>query len=161
MRQIVVLFLVATLFGCSSKDEPRAELRIPVLTECVDTINRAKSHYLNTSSSQPYELDIDIVKFDETGSLYDGPVGMATLVSIGEWKTLDGGSPLAYLRLTANGIFADCAPSSTLTILFENNPSVTAKEVASIAKSKGAKEVEISSQGVTIKFNDGSYEYPF
>ena len=160
--RILILPLIATiLFGCAESEAPRVELRIPLLSACVETVNRAKSHYLSTSKEKSYKLDVELMEFDDVHHLYSGPIGMATLVSIGEWQTLDGGEPIEYLQLTANGIFADCAPSNSLSLSFEDNPGMSAKDLASIAKDKGVSVVEMSDSGVTIKFNDGSYVYPF
>lgn len=161
MKKIATIILISALAGCSTKESARVELHIPLLSECIDIVNRAKAHLIDTSANKSYKLDIELVNFDEAGNLYEGPVGMATLVSIGEWQPLDGSTPLDYLRLTASGIFASCSASNSLTIKFEDNPELSARELASIAQSKGVKNISISSEQVIIKFNDGSYVYPF
>ena len=56
----------------------------------MSTIEKAKIHFLESSANKPYKLDILIVPFDNTHHHYNGPIGMATLVSIGEWSPFDG-----------------------------------------------------------------------
>ncbi|WP_197472124.1 hypothetical protein, partial [Oleiphilus sp. HI0067] len=89
------------------------------------------------------------------------PIGVATLLSTDGWQTLDGGSPKAYLELTANGIFADCAPISMTSIKLDDAPDLTVKSLAYIAQKEGAKNIDISTEEVIMTYNDGSYDYPF
>lgn len=160
MRYFLIFIVIFYLSGCS-QGEPSVSLRIPVLPECKATVERAKAHYLKSSSDNAYQLNINIELFDSTHHHYDGPIGMATLVSVGKWSTLDGGSPIDYLQTTANGIFADCAPINSLSLKFDDHPEMSAKDLATIARGKGANSISLSQEGFTIIFNDGSYEYPF
>jgi len=160
MKYFLIFILALYLSGCS-QGEPSVSLRIPLLPECMATIERAKTHYLKSSVDSRYQLNINIELFDNTHNHYAGPIGMATLVSVGEWDTLDGDSPIDYLQTTVNGIFADCAPINSLSLKFDDNPEMSAKDLSSIARGKGADSVRLSKEEATIIFNDGSYEYPF
>lgn len=160
MKYFLIFILALYLSGCS-QGEPSVSLRIPLLPECIATVERAKAHYLKSSADEVYQLNINIEIFDNTHHHYTGPIGMATLVSVGEWSTLDGRSPIDYLQITANGIFADCAPINSLSLKFDDNPEMSAIDLSSIARGKGADSISLSKEGVTIIFNDGSYEYPF
>ena len=155
-----IMLLGIFLSGCS-KQESRVSLTIPVIHECMETIERVKRHYVLTSTTESYSLDVSIIKFDDVPHNYSGPMGVATLISSGKWNPLDGSEPIKYLQATANGIFADCAPISSLKLNFKDNPELSAKELAFIAKNKGVSEIVVSEDGVLINYNDGSYQYPF
>ena len=75
---------------------------------------------------------------------------MATLVSLGDGAALDGGSPINFLQITGNGIFADCALINSLSLKFDENPKTTAKDLALIARSKGAHTIKFSKEEITI-----------
>lgn len=162
MRFTLVLLSAMLIVSCTQdKTEMTVSHKIPLLAECVLTVEAAKDHFVRTSAKKPHRLDIKIEKFDQVHHFYNGPVGVATLLSTDNWKTLDGGSPKAYLEITANGIFADCAPISMTSIKLDDAPELTVKSLAYMAQKKGVTNVDISNEEVVIKYNDGSYDYPF
>jgi len=148
------------VLGCS-KFAAETKLSIPVLHDCFETIERAKQYYLKKSVGKPYSLNIEIEEFDDVHYLYNGPIGMATLISKGEWESIGNISAADYLKATANGIFADCAPISMTSISLIDNPDITVKELASMAEKYGVNIVEVTKEKIVINYNDGSYKYQF
>ena len=162
MRYTLTLLSAIFVAGCTQdKTEMTVSHKIPLLAECVLTVEAAKDHFVRTSAKKAHSLDIKIEKFDQVHHFYNGPIGVATLLSTDGWQTLDGGSPKAYLELTANGIFADCAPISMTSIKLDDAPDLTVKSLAYIAQKEGAKNIDISTEEVIMTYNDGSYDYPF
>ena len=68
----------------------------------------------NESREESYTLGLEKNEFDSGASFGSNIKGEVVLYSIGEWQTLDGGSPLAYLEIIANGIKAECMPDNVV-----------------------------------------------
>jgi len=59
-----------------------------------------------------------------------------TSILMGEWKTLDAGEPLSYLKFTANCIFSDCPPIIITSFSLDNSSDMTVKTLALIARKR-------------------------
>ena len=142
------------ILGCQKvEDTAYTEVVMPYLYECQNAFKRARESFSQASDGNDYRLGIDIETFDVNSMSHQEVLGIVRLYSIGDWKTLDGGSPEDYLILHATGIRADCMANNSLEI---NEGSLSSysnivNNLPVYLKYKGKKLV--------LYFNDGNYTY--
>lgn len=148
-----ILFL--PLIGACDKEKNTVFYTLPYYSSCEETLTKVENIFEKITQNKDYKLHIEVSKFDLNSYSNQEVKGVVKLISEGNWKTLDGGNPIEYLKLHANGISFDCMPNNFQEVLPENLISVYNE----ISK-KSLVIPKISDDGkVILYFNDGHYKY--
>ncbi|WP_417528026.1 hypothetical protein [Marinomonas shanghaiensis] len=155
MNKITSLILLLPFISACNNEVNTVSYTLPYYSGCDETLAKVESIFEKITQKKDYKLRIEVSKFDLNSYSNHEVKGVVKLISEGSWKTLDGGSPIEYLKLHANGISSDCMPNNFQEVLPENLISVyneINKQSLVIPK--------ISDDGkVILYFNDGHYKY--
>lgn len=123
-----VFILLAVLTGCSSEDkhELTAELSMPYIKECTDTIRRAKAYHDSTFQRALGYIDLKIKRFDQTIIEDFGIDGVLTIKAYGDLRLLNGVTPEYYIRGISDSIASECMPD--VSVSFVNDRTVNEYE---------------------------------
>lgn len=157
-KLFLITVLAFVLTSCmDQQDANRIEVSIPFLADCEKTIKKANKFLQKSTAEKKYQLGIEIDRFDVTPISHPELLGVARIYSVGDWKTLDGGSPRDYLLLQAESIKASCMPN--------NGIEVTQSDINNLfslmqnIKSKGDIFLRADNNSLILYFNDGAYSY--
>ncbi|TDP01237.1 hypothetical protein [Marinomonas balearica] len=158
MRIILIICFTFFLVSCSKEKAHIVSISFPFYKSCQDEIERARALFNDLTSRKDYKLSVSIEKFDEVPKLETELVGIVRFISEGDWKTLDGGTPLDYLKLEAKGVQYSCTPNNSIIVPI-NDIALEYFRVKS--EKKGVALKILNQKDAIIYFNDGTLPYNY
>lgn len=120
MKETLLCVIYLSLVGCYSDSQLElvAELSMPYMDECNNTVNRARAYHDTTFESEIGYIDFDVDLFDKTFIEDFGVDGLLKISVYGDLQLLDGITPEYYVRGISDSIAIECVPD--VSVSFED-----------------------------------------
>jgi len=161
--KLFTLLLLSSLLGAckSSLQENAVSVNIPFFKGCERDLESVAEAYRLISEKNDFDLRVERTNFSSVPHSHNEVIGSVSLVSTGDFKSLNGETAKQFLTQTANSLFASCMPDDVVRISDQMMTlGALSSQIKEISRTKTSVYGKLSSEGAVIYYNTGSYRYP-